>query len=65
MVDSEFYVTETHCKERRDGCKELRESDSDNRDGWIKNIDQKLTYLIWFALAQACAVIIALIIIKF
>lgn len=61
---SEF-VTEDQCKERRDSCKELRTNDCENRDGWIKNIDTKLTYLIWFFLAQEATLIIALLVLMF
>jgi len=54
MGDSEAYVTEPQCLERRTSCRELRNTETN----WIKAIDAKLNWLIFFILAQLCAIVL-------
>ena len=62
MGDSELYVTEGQCKERRDSCKELREHDCSSRDAWVGKLEKKIDALTYIAITQLCALVIALVI---
>ena len=61
MKNTEVFVTEGRCEERRTACKESREQDRECRDAWIGKLERKIDWIMIFAATQLVALVFFLL----